>query len=51
MTGMNQPGRVIEPEKNQAVTNYHNKKYKVFHKMYEDERSYKEIMNEDHNHT
>lgn len=48
MDGMNQPGKVIEPEKNQVVINYHNKKYKVFHKMYEDERSYNEIMKENH---
>lgn len=48
MVGMNQTGKVIEPEKNQTVTNYHNSKYKVFHKMYEDQRSYKEIMQEDY---
>lgn len=48
MTGMNQAGRVIEPEKNQALINYHNSKYKVYHKMYDDERSYNEIMKEDH---
>ncbi|MCG2587808.1 FGGY-family carbohydrate kinase [Rhodohalobacter sulfatireducens] len=48
MVGMNQTGKVIEPGKNQTVTTYHNSKYKVFHKMYEDERSYKEIMQEDH---
>lgn len=48
MAGMNQAGKVIEPEKNQALLNYHNSKYKVFHKMYQDERSYNEIMKEDH---
>lgn len=48
MAWMNHTGKVIESEKNQAVINYHNSKYKVFHKMYEDERSYHELMSEDH---
>jgi FGGY-family pentulose kinase len=48
MAGMNQAGKVIEPEKNQGLINYHNSKYKVFHKMYMDERSYHKLMNEDH---
>ena len=51
MAGMNQTGKVIEPEKNQAVLNYHNSKYRVFHKMYEDERSYNELMKVDHTNT
>lgn len=46
--GMSQTGKIIEPELNRAIVIYHNSKYKVFHKMYEDERSYKEIMQEDH---
>jgi len=48
MAGMNQSGKVIEPEKNQGLINYHSSKYKVFHKMYKDERSYHKLMNEDH---
>lgn len=44
MAGMNQPGKIIKPEVDQTVENYHNSKYKVYHKMYEDERSYNEIM-------
>ena len=39
---MNQPGKIIKPEVDQVVENYHNSKYKVFHKMYDDERSYNE---------
>lgn len=46
MAEMNHIGKIIEPEENQAVLNYHNSKYKVFHKMYEDERSYNELMME-----
>jgi len=48
MVGMNQAGKVIEPEINQAIINYHNSKYRVFHKMYENERFYNELMKEDH---
>lgn len=48
MAGMNQTGKIIKPEENQAVSNYHISKYKVFHKMYEDERSYNELMTKSH---
>lgn len=48
MDGMNQIGKVIKPVKDQPVLDYHNSKYKVFHKMYEDERTYKELMMEGH---
>jgi FGGY-family pentulose kinase len=43
MKHMNRTGRVIEPERGKTKT-YHASKYKVFHKMYEDERSYLTIM-------
>lgn len=50
MAGMNQTGKVIEPEVNQTAINYHSSKYKVFHKMYEDERTYNELMKGSHIH-
>jgi FGGY-family pentulose kinase len=43
MEAMNQSGRVIEPKRGETER-YHRQKYKVFHKMYHDERSYAEIM-------
>ncbi|WP_234567105.1 FGGY-family carbohydrate kinase [Rhodohalobacter sp. 614A] len=46
MFSMNHRGKIIEPNKNQLVKKYHDLKYKVFHKMYEDERSYNELMKE-----
>lgn len=45
MRKMNQTGRIIQPVR-ETLDNYHNSKYKIFHKMYEDERSYFKIMNE-----
>lgn len=44
MTNMNSAGRIIEPGKG-GVTAYHQAKYSVFKKMYEDERSYHTLMN------
>lgn len=43
MENMNHAGKVVEPVKG-SVTAYHNAKYAVFKKMYEDERSYKNMM-------
>jgi FGGY-family pentulose kinase len=43
MGAMNQSGRVIKPKFGETER-YHRQKYRVFHKMYEDERSYTEIM-------
>jgi len=43
MKKMNRSGRVVEPEDN-GLKAYHNSKYTVFHKMYEDSRMYKELM-------
>lgn len=45
MTSMNNTGRVIEPNTGE-ITTYHLAKYKVFKKMYDDERSYHRIMNQ-----
>ena len=45
MQKMNHAGKVIEPVDGN-VARYHNAKYKVFKKMYDDERSYKKIMEE-----
>ncbi|HLR24560.1 MAG TPA: FGGY-family carbohydrate kinase [Fodinibius sp.] len=44
MQQMNSVGRVITPN-GSKVKAYHDAKYKVFHKMYEDQLSYAEIMN------
>ena len=42
MSAMSKPGEIIRPRtKNQA---YHNKKYKVYKKLYQDQLSYKKIM-------
>src|SRR5699024_8574402 len=41
---INNAGRVIAPN-GSKVKAYHDIKYKVFHKMYEDQLSYSEIMN------
>lgn len=48
MSSMNHQGEVIKPNENNLVIDYHNLKYRVFHKMYEDERSYHEFMMESH---
>lgn len=43
MINMNKAGMVINPKKGR-MTEYHNAKYKVFHRMYEDEIEYGEMM-------
>lgn len=43
MATMNQPGKTITPQGG-AVTDYHERKYSVFHKMYTDQQSYKKLM-------
>jgi FGGY-family pentulose kinase len=43
MAKMNQPGETIEPAGGK-VKEYHNAKYKVFHRMYEDEIRYFDLM-------
>ncbi len=43
MESMNQAGRIIDPGDG-VRTEYFNKKYQVFHKMYNDERSYQTMM-------
>ena len=46
MEKMNRAGKVIPPESgSQAV--YHQKKYEIFHKMYQDQKSYDTIMDVD----
>jgi hypothetical protein len=34
---------LTQPEKG-SVTEYHNRKYKVFRRMYEDQMAYRELM-------
>lgn len=46
MKHMNQPGKIIKPDRSRDITSYHHSKYKVFHKMYQDEISYAEMMEE-----
>ena len=48
MSSMNHQGKVIKPNESNLVVDYHNSKYRVFHKMYEDERFYNELMVESH---
>jgi len=43
MKKMNKTGRIIYPQK-RKVNKYHEKKYRIFHKMYHDEKSYSIIM-------
>jgi FGGY-family pentulose kinase len=43
MGAMNRAGRVIEPA-GDAVRRYHDAKYTVFHKMYDDHMSYRNMM-------
>src|SRR5699024_526867 len=45
MEKMNKAGKMIEPVHGK-VSVFHQQKYQVFKKMYEDERSYLEIMNQ-----
>lgn len=45
MAEMNQAGETIEPQSGE-VGEYHNAKYGVFHRMYEDEMSYFDLMKE-----
>lgn len=42
MSAMSRPGKIIEP--NQSLAEYHDRKYAVFHKLYEDQRSYESLM-------
>jgi len=42
MKSMASAGKTTKPEL--SLVEYHSKKYKVFHKLYEDQRSYKKIM-------
>jgi FGGY-family pentulose kinase len=43
MKSMNGAGRKIEPEKGR-VAEYHHRKYKVFQRMYADQKAYRELM-------
>jgi FGGY-family pentulose kinase len=43
MRKMNKVDKIIEPSKG-AIASYHNAKYKVFHRMYEDQLEYNNIM-------
>ena len=43
MADMNKVGEIIEPAKGET-SKYHEAKYKVFQKMYEDQMAYKQIM-------
>jgi FGGY-family pentulose kinase len=43
MAAMESPGEVIRPEAG-AIRDYHEKKYRVFHRMYEDFMTYRELM-------
>lgn len=43
MRTMNKPGKMIHPQTN-GLTGYHRGKYEVFHKMYHDQLSYRELM-------
>ena len=43
MAAMESPGEVISPEAG-AVRDYHERKYRVFHRMYDDYIAYRELM-------
>ena len=43
MGAMNRAGRVIETS-GDAVLRYHDARYKVFHRMYEDQLAYRDLM-------
>ncbi|MGZ0654250.1 FGGY-family carbohydrate kinase [Coraliomargarita sp. W4R72] len=42
MANMSRPGQTIQPQSNSKA--YHDSKYKVFHKLYEDQLAYQDIM-------
>ncbi|MEX2344287.1 MAG: FGGY-family carbohydrate kinase [Balneolaceae bacterium] len=44
MQQMNQAGKIIKPNHSRDIVLYHHSKYQVFHKMYQDEISYAEMM-------
>lgn len=44
MAAMNAVGRVVAPSA--ALTAYHHAKYKVFHKLHEDQLSYRNLMSQ-----
>ncbi|PTX95138.1 ribulokinase [Spartobacteria bacterium LR76] len=46
MASMSGPGRIIEP--NRQTRAYHDAKYRVFHRLYDDQIAYRELMNESH---
>lgn len=48
MSSMNHQEEVVKPKEKDLEIEYHNSKYRVFHKMYEDERSYNELIVESH---
>ena len=43
MENMNQSGRIVKPEGGE-MKDYHNAKYAVFHKMFEDSQTYNQLM-------
>ena len=43
MGAMSHPGRVLDPAGG-AVADYHEKKHRVFHRMYDDQMAYRAIM-------
>ncbi len=42
MAAMSQPGEMIQPNRDAAA--YHNSKYKIFHKLHEDQVAYQKLM-------
>ena len=42
MVAMSRPGTVIQPQAN--FCEFHSAKYKIFHRLYEDQQTYAEIM-------
>jgi hypothetical protein len=40
---MNAMGNRIQPEKG-SIAEYHSRKYKVFHRMYDDQLAYRQLM-------
>ena len=45
MAQMNAAGREVLPTRG-TVSDYHNRKHRVFHRMYDDQLAYRELMNE-----
>jgi ribulose kinase len=43
MAAMEAPGEVVSPESG-AVRDYHDRKYRVFHRMYDDFMAYRTLM-------